>query len=86
MPKLFFVIPSYVLKRGHSLFVGVAVVRRVFLLDETFDLLFPSTAVGFTIASVESFRLNQSFLVSSCVPKRGRLLDFIIFRRVFLLE
>lgn len=29
-----FVIPFHVLKRGHSLFVGITVVRQVFLLDE----------------------------------------------------
>ena len=36
--------------------VDITVVRKVFLLDKTFDLLCPSAAVGFTFASVGSFR------------------------------
>lgn len=39
--------------------VGITVVRRVFLLDETFDLLVcSSAAVGFTITSAGSFCSN----------------------------
>ena len=52
----------------------ITVVRQVFLFDKTFDLPCLSAAVGFTVASVGSFRLNQSFLVPSFVLKRGRLL------------
>ena len=47
----------------------ITVVRKVFLLDKTFDLLCPSAAVGFTVASVGSFRSNQSFLAPSFVLK-----------------
>ena len=65
--------------------LAAAVVRQVFLLDETFDLLCPSAAVGFSITSVASFRLNQSFLVSSWVWSLAAV-DFTVFRRVFLLD
>ena len=53
--------------------VDITVVRKVFLLDKTFDLLCPSTAVGFTVTSVGSFRF-KSFLVPSLILKRGRFL------------
>ena len=49
--------------------VDINIVRKVFLLDKTFDLLCPSAAVGFTVASVGSFRSNQSFLAPSFVLK-----------------
>ena len=56
--------------------VDITVVRKVFLLDKTFDLPCLSAAVGFTVASVASFRSTQSFLVSSFVLKRSRLLPW----------
>ena len=56
--------------------VDITVVRKVFLLDKSFDLLCPSAAVGFTVASVASFRSTQSFLVPSFVLKRSCLLPW----------
>ena len=47
----------------------ITVVRQVFSFDKTFDLPCLSAAVGFTVASVGSFRSNQSFLAPSFVLK-----------------
>ena len=71
LDKVFFY-PLLSLAAGAA--VDITVVCQMFLLDKTFDLLCPSAAVGFTVASVGSFRSNQSFLVPSFVLKRGRLL------------
>ena len=54
----------------------ITVVRQVFLFDKTFDLPCLSAAVGFTVASVASFRSTQSFLVPSFVLKRSCLLPW----------